>query len=173
MSDKSETLHKFDNAKLIDVVKNYKQYGYDDEIRNTALTILASRGIDEEALRLTGNDKNYSYDTTENIFKSYTSSSRYTILFYVLSLLLKVLIIILLASDETMELMLTVMFAISVVLYLAFLIRSYLKLNDFYKSMNRQIEVGEQIGYFIIGMPLYILVYFFYKSKMKEEMKML
>ena len=29
----SDILKRFDNDKLIDVVKNYKRYGYDDEIR--------------------------------------------------------------------------------------------------------------------------------------------
>lgn len=28
-----DILNKFDNDKLIDVVKNYKRYGYDDELR--------------------------------------------------------------------------------------------------------------------------------------------
>ena len=29
-----DILKRFDNDKLIDVVKNYKRYGYDDEIRD-------------------------------------------------------------------------------------------------------------------------------------------
>lgn len=32
-----DILNKFDNDKLIDVVKNYKRYGYDDELRDYAI----------------------------------------------------------------------------------------------------------------------------------------
>ena len=36
----SDILKRFDNDKLIDVVKNYKRYGYDDEIRDYAIRLL-------------------------------------------------------------------------------------------------------------------------------------
>ena len=35
-----DILNKFDNDKLIDVVKNYKRYGYDDELRDYAINLL-------------------------------------------------------------------------------------------------------------------------------------
>jgi hypothetical protein len=34
-----DILKRFDNDKLIDVVKNYKRYGYDDEIRDDKILI--------------------------------------------------------------------------------------------------------------------------------------
>ena len=37
-----DILNKFDNDKLIDVVKNYKRYGYDDELRDYAINLLRS-----------------------------------------------------------------------------------------------------------------------------------
>ena len=44
---------------LFDVVKYYKQYGYTDEIRESALLILSERGIGEQILKLSGNLNNY------------------------------------------------------------------------------------------------------------------
>ena len=38
-----DILNKFDNDKLIDVVKNYKRYGYDDELRDYAINLLGER----------------------------------------------------------------------------------------------------------------------------------
>ena len=58
MSDKIEKLKSLDNDKLIDVVKNYRQYGYSNELRTAAIEILDSRGIDQEKLKLTGNFDN-------------------------------------------------------------------------------------------------------------------
>ncbi len=55
-------LKSMENNKLIDVVRNYRQYGYSDELRNGALAILKSREIDELELKLTGNFQNLTYD---------------------------------------------------------------------------------------------------------------
>jgi lipopolysaccharide export system permease protein len=56
---------------LTDVVKNYKQYGYDDCIRKTALEILKTKGFEEDDLKFTGNDINYNYDRAIEISRVY------------------------------------------------------------------------------------------------------
>ena len=40
----SNILKRLDNDKLIDVVKNYKRYGYGAEIRDYAIKLLEERG---------------------------------------------------------------------------------------------------------------------------------
>ena len=50
----SDILKRFDNDKLIDVVKNYKRYGYDDEIRDYAINLLKERGWSVEDLKTFG-----------------------------------------------------------------------------------------------------------------------
>ena len=35
-----DILNKFDNDKLIDIVKNYKRYGYNDALRNYVINLL-------------------------------------------------------------------------------------------------------------------------------------
>ena len=52
--DDCDILNKFDNNKLIDVIKNYKQYGYDDELRDCAVNILEGRGWSREELQQFG-----------------------------------------------------------------------------------------------------------------------
>lgn len=49
-----DILKRFDNDKLIDVVKNYKRYGYDDEIRDYAINLLEERGWSVEDLKTFG-----------------------------------------------------------------------------------------------------------------------
>ena len=39
-----DILNKFDNDKLIDIVKNYKRYGYNDALRNYVINLLEERG---------------------------------------------------------------------------------------------------------------------------------
>ena len=49
-----DILKKFDNAKLIDIVKNHQRYGYDDELRDSAICLLEERGWSREELQLFG-----------------------------------------------------------------------------------------------------------------------
>ncbi|SNR60289.1 hypothetical protein SAMN06265371_106186 [Lutibacter agarilyticus] len=80
MTDKIERLKSFDSEKLIDIVKNYRQYGYDENLRNDTLEILKKRGIDKEQLILTGNYKNQNYDSAKDIYESFNRNSKKLVL---------------------------------------------------------------------------------------------
>ena len=49
-----DILKKFDNAKLIDIVKNHQRYGYDDELRDSDICLLEERGWSREELQQFG-----------------------------------------------------------------------------------------------------------------------
>ena len=49
-----DILKKFANAKLIDIVKNHQRYGYDDELRDSAICLLEERGWSREDLQQFG-----------------------------------------------------------------------------------------------------------------------
>lgn len=70
-----EILNKFDNDKLIDVVKNYKRYGYDDELRDYAINLLGERGWSRDDLQQFGYLTNYDYDEAEKQYKAYNRNS--------------------------------------------------------------------------------------------------
>ncbi|HNV52288.1 MAG TPA: hypothetical protein PKM28_05325, partial [Tenuifilaceae bacterium] len=72
----NEKLKSFDDSKLIDIVKNYRQYKYDENIRNVAISILESRGIDLDTLKLRGDFINKSYDDAKQEFESFEKSSK-------------------------------------------------------------------------------------------------
>ncbi|MCF8297197.1 MAG: hypothetical protein K9J13_06600 [Saprospiraceae bacterium] len=76
MSNKSERLKNLNDSKLIDVVKNYRQYGYDESLRNEAISILEARGIDKEFLQMTHNYKNRTYDLANDCYLSYCRNSK-------------------------------------------------------------------------------------------------
>lgn len=173
MADIFETLSRLDSNKLVDVVKNYKQYGYDDSIRETAVSILASRGIDSETLRLTGNDKNSSYEIASAIFNGFTQDSKRCIGFYVSALLFMLVAKAVISVNEVVAGVLVILFWIAILGYTIFLIRAYLKQNEFYKSIDKPKESGEQIGLFIVGMPLFVFLYFYLRGKMEEDLKLI
>lgn len=64
-----DILNKFDNDKLIDIVKNYKRYGYNDALRNYVINLLEERGWSREDLQRFGYLTNNNYDEAENIIR--------------------------------------------------------------------------------------------------------
>lgn len=173
MSDQTERLKSFDNSKLIDVVKNYKQYGYDDDLRNSAIDILKSRGIEENDLKLTGNFESLQFNSARAIAKSYAKNSKITFLFYGIALVTPILTQLVAIKSESLGWAFLIIEILSLILFLVFLLRSFINQNNFYKTIEKKLETGDQVIYLIVGMPLYILMYFYYRQKMTEEMKMI
>lgn len=70
-----DILNKFDNDKLIDIVKNYKRYGYNDALRNYVINLLGERGWSREDLQQFGYLTNNNYDEAEKQYKAYKRNS--------------------------------------------------------------------------------------------------
>ena len=173
MPDKTEKLKSLDNDKLIDVVKNYIQYGYNDEIRTTAIGILKERGIDKEQLELTGNYKNETYDSAEEIYDSFKRNSKIAFIFYGL-VFITIIIAPLLAKDsETLALIVQIVSWISIIAYLIYLLKSFLNHSDFFKRIGKDFGNDTALMYFFVGMPFYLFMYFYFRNQMNEAMKLI
>jgi hypothetical protein len=173
VEDINERLKSFDNSKLIDIVKNYRQYKYDDTLRNTAIDILKSRGIGENDLKLTGNFENRQYTFAGEIAQSYSGNSKIAFLFYGVFLVSKILLSLSRRTPETFGWIFLSITLLSMVLFLIFLVKSFINQKDFYKTIGKDLGTGDQLIYFIVGMPLYILMYFYYRNQMMQEKKLI
>lgn len=136
-----DILNKLDNDKLTDVVKNYKRYGYDDELRDYAINLLGERGWSREDLQQVGYLTNYDYDEAEKQYKAYNRNSLMGIGTLVFS------------------------GGILAGVYLIFLIMAYRNVAKFYKALGRKED--ETALFNMLG----VLAYFYLKGKMKEELK--
>lgn len=136
-----DILNKFDNDMLIDIVRNYKRYGYDDELRDYAINLLEKRGWSREDLQQFGYLTNYDYDEAEKQYKAYSRNSLIGICTLVFS------------------------GGILAVIYLIFLLLAYRNVAKFYKALGRNEDEG--VLYNIHG----VLAYFHLKGRMKEELK--
>lgn len=138
---KYEALNKFDNDKLIDIVKNYKRYGYDDELRNYAIGLLCERGWTKEELQAFGYLANPDYEEAVVQFNAYRRNSL-------------IGICALLFSG-----------GILAPIYLILLIMSYRNVTKFYKALGRNED--ETLLFNTLG----VIAYFHLRGKMKEELK--
>ena len=136
-----DILNKFDNDKLIAVVKNYKRYGYDDELRDYAIHLLEKRGWSREDLQQFGYLTNYNYDEAEKQYKAYSRNSLIGFCILVFSV------------------------GILAVVYLIILILAYRNVAKFYKALGRNEDETALFNAFGV------LAYFHLKGRMKEELK--
>lgn len=172
MQNDKALFQTFSDARLIEIVKNARQFGYDDNIRSIAIEVLKERDISEEDLQLTGNLTNYKFDTAQDFYRSYNSSSTITFLTYLVLVFMKAITAFHLFGMDQPGTGYSIIYWIIFALYLITLIKSFLDHINFYKSVGKELGTGDQIIFFIIGMPLYFFMYFFYKSRMKEELQM-
>jgi lipopolysaccharide export system permease protein len=170
LKDIKERLEKLNSSKLIDVVKNHKQYGYTDDVRAYALTLLEQQGITLEDLHLTGNLENTTYTHANELFLSYKRSSLVALITYCLAILIKALLVYqFIESGKIMS----VILIITSILYFIFLIRSFLIQNDFSKLTGTDIGTEAILVYLFLGMPFYIIMYFVFRIQMKERMSLI
>jgi hypothetical protein len=164
-----ERLKSFDDHKLIDIVKNYRQYGYTDEIRNTAINILVSRGIDLDALKLRGDFINTTFDDAKQEFKFFESSSKFAFVLYGLMIILRILVSIV-SKNESLLIIVEILFGFSVVGYLIFLFKSFNSQSRYYKLIGKnESQLGPGV-YFTVGLLIYAIMFFVFRKRMRTEM---
>lgn len=173
VSELQERLRKLDADKLIDVVKNYRQYGYTDAIRNYALTILEERGINKNDLQLTGNYENKTYDFAIDLYASFKRNSANAFICYALLILIKFGAPHLGVSSNYSAMVIITIYILSLAIYFIFLVRSFLNQSEFYKLSGDDFGLGGTLLYLFLGMPFYFPMYFVFKNQMKEKMKVI
>lgn len=171
MNDKYERLLKLDNKKLIDVVKNYRQYGYDDKFRESAINILADRGITKEQLQISGNFENKTYDYANELFESFLKNSKIAFVMYLILFISKVIIPILPNVSVGFATTFFIITIIAFIFYLVFLIMSFVNQIQFYKIIGLDYGTEGALIYLFLGMPFYMFMYFYFRNQMKEKMK--
>ncbi|MCT4645381.1 MAG: hypothetical protein N4A74_10385 [Carboxylicivirga sp.] len=171
MSDKSEILKTLDNTKLMDVIKNYKQHGYDETIRQMAIDILQQRGISVDDLKLSGNFENQQFKEAETCYKSFYQNSLTALACYLLLFISNIALSSVSFESQTGYTLGIVLSLLSILLYFIFLIRSFLDHNRLYKLIGNEYKTSSITIYYLLGAPFYVLFYFISKKQIYNEMK--
>lgn len=128
--------------------------------------------MEKEQVELEEDIKSETYLKAEGISKSFALNSKIAFAFYGLWLLVNIVMPLIEPSTETLDLVGLLLNVSSVLVFVVFLIRSYLDQKRFYTLMGKESKTGEVVLYFLIGMPLYFFMYFFFTSRMKILMSM-
>ncbi len=161
---------------LKDMLLNYRQYDYSEDVRKAVLRELKLKGYTEEELKMSGNFENAKYSRAEIEYKQYKKHSKYALLFYGLSLLSFVFLIL----SATISLhafggLTEVFFYLRpffLIIFIYYAIRAALSEGKFHEILgNKKRDSG--IWWFILvaGLLVYVLLYFYSRKQMKTELK--
>ena len=170
-SEAYKNLVDYSNEKLIDIIKNYRQYDFDICYRNSALDIMNSRGITEQELRYSGNLVNDNYENALRHLASYKENSAIALILYISYVILSVGGLVLRNNGfPVLGMVLVIIGIIAFILFLVALIKSYTNQTGFYKLLNKN-RASNIIFLFLLGIPLYFIYQIYFDKKMVEELK--
>ncbi|GAB5400166.1 MAG: hypothetical protein Aureis2KO_17510 [Aureisphaera sp.] len=174
--EKAMVLSRTD-SQLKDILRNYRQYNYSEDVRKAALRELKQKGYTEEQLKVSGNFENTKYSEAESQYTLFKKHSKRALLFYVLSLLSFAFLILAAAIDLHLfggiaEVLLYVR-PIFILVFYYFAIRSALNNTKFYEALGKKRDVGIWLIILLLGLLIYVFIHFYTKKRMKEELQMI
>jgi lipopolysaccharide export system permease protein len=164
-------LNEYSDQKLIDLLKNYRQYDLDRSYKNTALKILNSRGVTEQELRFAGNLVNETFESALRYKNNYRENSRMGLFLYIIALVFDLSGAIL--NNNGFPVLGKTLLGIGILATVLFLIsfaKTLSNQTNFYKVLGHKI-MSNSIVFIILGIPLYFLYYLYFNRKMKEDLK--
>lgn len=162
---------------LKDILKNYRQYGYSEEIRLGALRRLKEKGYSEEELKVAGDFENATYTEASNAMSRFSKNSRRAVEFYILTLVSFVFLSITYVTQSMVVGYIATAFfylrPLFMLLFFFFGIRAMLNHSKFVETIGKKKDTGIWLIFLLFGLLLYIFMHFSFKKKMKEELQMI
>ena len=168
--ENTSELDQFENHKLIDIVKNFRQFGRSLNYKKTALKILNTRGISELELKMAGNLSNQNYENALRHYIDFKENSK-------LALLLNFLTIVLglggsILNNNEFPIIGQTMSGVAILSLIFFVIvfqKTTSNQSDFYKLLNIKFLTNSFV-FIILGIPLFFLYRIFFIKKMEEDL---
>ena len=156
--DEWNELNAYSDNALLEVIKNENNNNYSTDYKNKVVKILSNRGIHQEK----NSDSKISNQGIETLLQNYQSSSRITLLLYVVSI-----VTVLIMNNNLSKIILIIAALILVILFLISLYKSQKQIEEIGKLIKNEIEPGVYIS-LLVGFPFYIIIYL-YNTKLVKE----
>jgi lipopolysaccharide export system permease protein len=170
-SEDYQHLQGYSDQKLIDLIKNYRQYDKDVSYRNTSIQIMKSRGTTKEQLRLSGNLINENYEDALRYKNSFDENSRMAFLLYTGALIGDIVGAVLRNNGfPSLGQGLFIFGMVITFLYFITFSKTVVNLSKFYKVLGKNTLANFAV-LIVIGFPLYFVYKIFFTKKMRNDMK--
>jgi len=166
-----ERLNNLSDEKLLDVVKNHRKYGYEENTRNKAIEILNTRGIDMETIIMTGNSTNSKYFEAEFYLKRYINHSKIALFSYFGMIASWILAFLFGFNVELIGIIAIINSWVLFITTIIMILLAYISLQRFDKASMNNNSLDASFMFYVLGIPFYVVVYYYFKNKLKEQIK--
>lgn len=159
----------FNEDKLIDVIKNYNNYDYDETIIPIAYQLLKEKGLSDTQIQAEGIVIDTNYFTSKTLARDYSDYALTTFISYSIGTILVPLFFIL--KNNKLEEFAGTLLNLGIIAFVFFIIYSIVSsviLIRFYKSLKFNTKTPQYIS-LIFGAIFYPITYFLIKNKVKQE----
>lgn len=169
-SNEFKTLTNYDTDRLIKIIKNYNASNYTIAYKNTAISILDSRGISKEELKLSGNFSNQKYEEAIRLKNDYEENSKLALILYIIATSISILGKIF--ENNQFPVLGKTLFAIGIIIFILFILaltKSFSTHSDLYKHLDQNKSFNALL-FILMGLPLYFIFYFIQKKQIDKIM---
>ena len=169
-SEEVAELDTYENDKLIDVVKNFRQHNRSLNYKQTALAVLNSRGISELELKMIGNLSNLNYESAAQHYIDFKENSKLGLALNIVTITLGLGGAILNNNEfPVIGKILTTIAIVSLIFFLIVFQKTISKQSDFYKLIEIKFFKKSFVS-ILLGMPLFYLYRMYFIKKMEEDL---
>ena len=164
-------LKTYSDEKLIDLMRNYRQYELDVSYRNSAIQLMNERGFSREELRFGGKLNNENYENAMRFKRDYDEKAVIASFLYIVVLLIGVGGAVL--NNNGFPVMGKIMIGIgslALILYLFALMRIFSNHTQIYKLLGQN-RISNLLYLLLLGIPLFPLYRYYFGNRLREDMK--
>ncbi|MCH7525234.1 MAG: LptF/LptG family permease [Bacteroidetes bacterium] len=164
-------LLNYSNDKLIDILKNYRQYELHISYYNTALQLLDSRGLSKQNLKFGGNLINENYENALRYKSAYDDYSRIASVLYITYVVFGVGGLVLNNNGfPTLGPIFIIIGVLSFIIFIIALINAYINQTNFYKLLENN-KASNIIALILLGIPLNFIYKGIFSKKLEDDLK--
>jgi lipopolysaccharide export system permease protein len=169
-SEETRELHTFKNEKLINIVKNFRQYKHGLNYKQSALAVLNSRGINELELKMSGDLPNLSYENAVQHYIDFKENSKLGLALNSVCIVLGLGGLILNNNGfPVVGKTFTVVAALVLIFFLIVLKKTIKNQSSFYAFLGVKF-FNKAFILILIGMPIFYLYRKYFIAKMEEDL---
>ena len=165
-----KNIDRFENEKLIDLVKNYRHYGLSIAHKTNALQLLEQRGITELELKLSGNLSNESFESGVRHLEDYHENATLANYAHLTLLIFGISGLVLNNNGlSSVGKILVVIGIFSALLFLVLFTKVLKNQSEFYKILKKKF-MTHNVVFIILALPLFFLYRLYFNKKMNEDL---